>query len=394
MANKRQKANGEGSIMKRMVDGKQVGWRGSLTIGRNDNGGLKRKDFYGKTKKEVQTKMDDYKKQMSLGLLMNDKITVDQWFFTWLFDFKSKDLAPSTFECYEGVYRLYIKDSDIGGIKLIDLRTAHLQRYYTKLLDVDKLDASNVKRINKTLKTCLKEAIKQGYLQKNWCDDVNLPKVKKEDNIKALSKDDQLRLLEALKGVDLELLITFALGTGLRLGEVLGLKWSDIDFKEHTLFVQRSVRRVVEIRRDGSRNRVLKEVPPKTDNSFRTVPIPDSILSKLKSYKKEQNKLILAIGEDYHNNNYVFCNNDGTIMDPKKPNRRLSSVLKSNDIELITFHGLRHTYCTRLFEAGVPPKTVQSLVGHSDIETTMNIYTHVMKETKMEAVDKINSIFV
>ncbi|MCC3866316.1 site-specific integrase [Terrisporobacter petrolearius] len=395
MANKRQRANGEGSIMKRMVNGKQDGWRASLTIGRNDNGSLKRKDFYGKTKKEVQTKMDDYKKQMSLGLLMNDKITIDQWYFTWLFDFKSKDLAPSTFECYEGVYRLYIKDSDIGDIKLIDLRTAHLQRYYTKLLDIDKLDASNVKRINKTLKTCLKEAIKQGYLQKNWCDDVNLPKVKKEDNIKALSKDDQLRLLEALKGIDLELLITFALGTGLRLGEVLGLKWSDIDFKEHTLSVQRSVRRVVEIQRDGTRERILKEVPPKTENSFRTVPIPKTILNKLKSYKKVQNKLILSLDEgNYQNNNYVFCNNDGTIMDPKKPNRRLSTVLKSNDIELITFHGLRHTYCTRLFEAGVPPKTVQSLVGHSDIETTMNIYTHVMKETKIEAVDKINSIFV
>lgn len=380
--------------MKRIVDGKQVGWRASLTIGRSDNGGLKRKDFYGKTKKEVQTKMDDYKKQMSLGLLMNDKITVDQWFFTWLFDFKSKDLAPSTFECYEGVYRLYIKDSDIGDIKLMDLRTAHLQRYYTKLLDIDKLDASNVRRINKTLKTCLKEAVKQGYLQKNWCDDVNLPKSKKEDNIKALSKDDQLRLLESLKGIDLELLITFALGTGLRLGEVLGLKWSDIDFKEHTLSVQRSVRRVVEIQRDGTRERILKEVPPKTENSFRIVPIPDTILLKLKSYKKVQNKLILSLGEDYQNNNYVFCNDNGTIMDPKKPNRRLSTVLKSNNIELITFHGLRHTYCTRLFEAGVPPKTVQSLVGHSDIETTMNIYTHVMKETKMEAVDKINSIFI
>lgn len=394
ITNKRQRANGEGSIMKRMVNAKQDGWRASLTIGRNDNGSLKRKDFYGKTKKEVQTKMDEYKKQMSLGLLMNDKITIDQWFFTWLFDFKSKDLAPSTFECYEAVYRLYVKDSDIGNIKLIDLRTAHLQRYYTKLLDIDKLDTSNVKRINKTLKTCLKEALKQGYLQKNWCDDVNLPKVKKEDNIKALSKDDQLKLLEALKGIDLELLITFALGTGLRLGEVLGLKWNDIDFKDNTLSVKRSVRRIVEIQRDGSRNRVLKEVPPKTENSFRTVPIPNSILSKLKSYKKEQNELILSLGEDYQNNNYIFCNNDGTIMDPKKPNRRLSSVLKSNDIELITFHGLRHTYCTRLFEAGVPPKTVQSLVGHSDIETTMNVYTHVMKETKMEAVDKINSIFI
>lgn len=395
MANKRQKANGEGSIMKRIIDGKQAGWRASLTIGRNDNGSLKRKDFYGKTKKEVQTKMDDYKKQMSLGLLMNDKITVDQWFFTWLFDFKAKNIEPSTFECYEAVYRLYVKDSEIGNIKLMDLRAAHLQRYYNKLLDIDKLDASNVKRINKTIKTCLKEALKQGYIQKNWCNDVNLPKVKKDNNIKALSKDDQLRLLEALKGIDLELLITFALGTGLRLGEVLGLKWSDIDFKENTLSVQRSVRRVVEIQRDGSRSRVLKEVPPKTENSFRSVPIPKTILSKLKSYKSEQNKLILSLDEDdYQNNNYVFCNNDGTIMDPKKPNRRLTTILNNSDIDHITFHGLRHTYCTRLFEAGVPPKTVQSLVGHKDIETTMNVYTHVMKETKIEAVDKINSIFI
>lgn len=394
MANKRQKANGEGSIMKRMLDGKQVGWRGSITIGRNENGGLKRKDFYGKTKKEVQTKMDEYKRQMSLGLLSDDKITLEQWYFTWLFDFKSKDLKPSTFELYESIYRLYIKDRDIGNIKLVDLRTAHLQRYYTKLLDIDKLDASNVKRINNTLKTCLVEAEKQGYIQKNWCKMVTLPKVKKEDTIKVLSKDDQLKLLDAIKGIDLELLITFALGTGLRLGEILGLKWSDINFKESTLDVKRSVRRVVEIQRDGTRERMLKEVLPKTENSFRTVPIPSSILSKLKSYKKEQNELILSLGENYQNNNYVFCNQDGTIMDTKKPNRRLTSVLKANNMNHIVFHALRHTYATRLFEAGVPPKTVQALLGHSDIETTMNIYTHVMKDTKVEAVDKINSIFI
>lgn len=394
MANKRQRGNGEGSIMKRTVNGKPAGWRASLTIGRNDNGSPKRKDFYGKTKKEVQTKMDEYKRQISLGLLMNDKITVEQWYFTWLFEFKSKDIEPSTFEDYESVYRNYIKDSDIGNIKLIDLKTAHLQIYYNKLLEVDKLEGSNVNRINKTLKTCLKEAVKQGYMQKNWCEDVKLPKVKKESKIKALSKENQLRLLEALKGIDLELLITFTLATGLRLGEVLGLKWSDIDFKESNLTVKRSVRRIVDIQRDGSRSRILKEVPPKTENSFRTVPIPSSIVSKLKTHKKQQNELILSLGENYHNNNYVFCNNDGTIMDPKKPNRRLASVLKSNNIELITFHGLRHTYCTRLFEAGVPPKTVQSLVGHKDIETTMNVYTHVMNETKVEAVDKINSIFI
>lgn len=97
--------------------------------------------------------------------------------------------------------------------------------------------------------------------------------------------------------------------------------------------------------------------------------------------------------EEYDNKNYVFCNKLGKPIEDKRPGRNLKAILTSIGIEPIKFHALRHTYATRLFEAGIPPKTVQHLMGHSDIETTMNIYTHVMKEQKLEAVDKINSIF-
>ena len=96
----------------------------------------------------------------------------------------------------------------------------------------------------------------------------------------------------------------------------------------------------------------------------------------------------------YKNNNYVFCNELGYPLDSKKPTRNLQNVLKKIGIEPIKFHGLRKTYATRLFEANVAPKTVQSLMGHSDITITMNIYTQVMQEVKNEAVDKINNIFV
>lgn len=100
------------------------------------------------------------------------------------------------------------------------------------------------------------------------------------------------------------------------------------------------------------------------------------------------------ISEAYTNNNYVLCNKLGNIIDDKKPGRNLKSILKKLDIEPMKFHALRHTYATRLFEAGVAPKTVQHLMGHADIQTTMNIYTHVMKGEKIEAVDKINNLFV
>ena len=121
MANKR--ANGEGSINKYIVNGVQKGWRASISAGRDENGKLIRKQFYGKTQKEVKQKLEDYKKDLSLGALpSDDKLTLEQWYYTWLFDYRIKDLKPKSFEKYEGIYRNYIKDTTLGKIKLKDLR--------------------------------------------------------------------------------------------------------------------------------------------------------------------------------------------------------------------------------------------------------------------------------
>ena len=132
---------------------------------------------------------------------------------------------------------------------------------------------------------------------------------------------------------------------------------------------------------------------PKTKHSIRTVPIPINIISRLKDHRLEQNKNRLKLGEAYFNNDYVFANDLGYVLDDKKPGRNLNSILKKLGIEPMKFHALRHTYATRLFEADVPPKTVQVLMGHSDISITLDIYTHVMEDTKLEAVEKLNEIF-
>lgn len=121
--------------------------------------------------------------------------------------------------------------------------------------------------------------------------------------------------------------------------------------------------------------------------------LKNSILFKLKELKKLQNQNKLKSGGSYIDNDYVFCNELGVPIDDKKPRRNLTSILKNLNIEPIKFHGLRKTYATRLFENDVPPKTVQELLGHSSIEITMDIYTQVMDYKKVEAVEKLDSIF-
>lgn len=383
------RGNGEGSIGKY-----KNGWRSRIMIGYNEDGKPIRKEFFGKTRKEVQNKLDEYKNQLNNGIIpSDDKITLSEWYYTWLWDFRKKDLKPKSFQRYECIYRNYVDNTELGKIKLVDLRALHLQKYYNKLMEVNNKPASTIKSINTKLKTCLTEAEKQGYIQKNWCKLVTLPKDNNVKEINILTQEEQNRFIKAIENHPLEVLFLLDLGTGLRLGELLGLKWSDINFKEENLKVNRTIQRITEIDKSGNRTSKIIEQTPKTKNAIRTIPIPHDIFLKLKVHKKKQLEEKLLAGELYYDNDYVFCNELGYPMDDKKPGRNLKSILKKLDIEPIKFHALRHTYATRLFEANVNPKTVQVLMGHYDISMTMDIYTHVMENQKIEAVEELNKIF-
>ncbi|MCP8378767.1 site-specific integrase, partial [Clostridioides difficile] len=294
---------------------------------------------------------------------------LEHWFYNWLFEYRIKDLKPKSFERYESIYRNYIKDTDLGNLKLKDLRVSHIQKYYNRLLDSNK-SIPTIRQINTKLKTCLSEAEKQGLIQRNYCTMVNIPVEKKENKLEILTLEQQKSFIKAIDGHKLEVLFLLALGTGLRLGELLGLKWFDIDFKKSNLTVKRTLQRTYLIDRNGNRELKVLEQEPKTSNSYRTVPIPKDVLNKLKEHKVNQNADILKAGELYRNDNYVFCNELGAPIDDKRPLRNLKSILDRLDIEHIKFHGLRKTYATRLFENDVPPKTVQVLMGHYDISIT------------------------
>jgi integrase len=392
------KANGEGSVQKYYQNGVFKGWRGRISVGYNDNGELKRKTFYGKTKQEVLKKMTEYRYKQNIGQLpADDKITLAEWFRTWLFEFRKHDLKPSSFERYESIYRIYIADTPVGNTRLAELRASHIQNHFNNLLENGK-SASVVHNVYKFLNTCLNEAVKQGYIPVNYCQSVKLPKLTKSNDedskgIVAFTLEEQTKFLKMLQGHKHETAITLTLGTGLRLGEMLALKWSDIDFTNNTLHVSRSIKWVTFISDDGKRQCKLIEQTPKTNSSIRAIPIPENIAAKLKQHRKKQLEVKMKNREFYNDNDYLFCDKFGNPLDTKKIPRAFKTVLKKAGIRDMKFHSLRHTYATRLFEVGVPIKTVQALLGHTDITTTMNIYTHVMPEQMDMAADKINALF-
>lgn len=391
MSKPRTKANGEGTIYVEERNGKKY-YRAQITIGYDEKGRLKRKSFSGYVKKEVIEKMNEYLYKMNTGQIAdNENITLQEWFHTWLFEFRIHDLKPSSFERYESIYRNYIEGSPIGKMKLKDLRPANIQSYYNTLLE-NNMSVSTLHTINKFLKTCLNEAVKQNYIPRNYCNSVKLPKETKTESYEVFTLEEQEKFLKAIQGHKYELAFKLNLGTGLRLGELLALKWTDIDFINNTLNVNKSIKRVTFINKEGKRENKIIEQTPKTETSNRTVPIPENIIKELKLYMKKQSKS-KKDNEFYNDNDYIFCDKLGNPLDPKLLPRNFKSVLKKADIRQIKYHSLRHTYATRLFEAGVPIKTVQALLGHSDISTTMNIYTHVMPEQKAQAAESINSLF-
>jgi integrase len=214
------------------------------------------------------------------------------------------------------------------------------------------------------------------------------------EEVEAFTSEEITSIRNAIAGHRLKFLIMLALGTGLRQGELLALKWSNIDMENKQLQVEQTLMPVTLIDADESKTYKVLEQAPKTKASIRKVPIPSSIIPLLEDYKKLQESEKEKAGTSYIENDYVFTTEIGTSINSSNLRKIYKKLLKKAEVKYRKFHALRHTYITKLFEADVPLKTVQTLVGHSSISTTANIYTHVMPKKKITAVEKLNNLFI
>ena len=352
----------------------------------------KPKDIYAKTVKELETKIKNITNELNHGVKANEIIFGD-FLRDWLYDVKFIGLKPKTKMLYDSIFRNHIKSNEIYNIKLKSLKVIDVQRYFNKLYQKD-VSNSLLSTTNKIIAPCIRYAYNNGYIIKDFSRMYSVPK-KSETNdkkVKPFTLEEQKKFLKAIEGHRHEVLFLVALYTGLREGEILALTWNDIDFIKNTITVSKTVSIVVDITKESRSKGYISIGTPKTVKGNRVVPLPDFLVKRLKQYKLFKKEESLKIGIQFKESNNLFTTRKGTMLSAVNLQRMFKEILLKASIENRKFHDLRHTYATRLFELGESAKTVQELLGHSSISMTLDIYTHVLKETKETAIEKLDEL--
>lgn len=380
------RGNNEGSISKKKrKDGRH---QAAVTVGYDNEGKPIRKYFYGKTKAEVTAKVTTALHEHQVGTLVNpSRITVSEWIDHWLTIYAKNSVRQSTWESYEHMVNDHIKPH-LGSKKLKDLRPLHVQRFYNECLANGRKDGKGglspktVNYIHGVLRQALKQAVKEQLVARNVTELVNPPK-KKKHQITPLTIDELNQFLKAASNNRLFPAFLLEWGTGLRRGELLGLKWPDVDLTKGTVSVRRSLIRT----KDG-----LVFSDPKTEGSGRTIPIPAEVATELKSHRVWQTRERLVAGEEYQNEDLVFCSPFGTRMDPRSFTRVFERILKEAGLPRISFHDMRHSHATMLLVLGEHPKVVQERLGHATIAMTLDTYSHLVPGLQEMAAAKLSTV--
>jgi len=383
----KRRGNGEGSITKRK-DGR---WQGYVTVGYDvETGKPKKKYFYGKTRKEVQEKITETTGRVQTGTYREpSKLRVSEWFNIWVEEYQKPSLRPTTWESYKMQVDKHIIPA-LGHLFLTQLQTHHLQALYNdKQKDGARLDGKpgplsprSVRYLHMIIHACLEQARREGKIMINPADMARPPKDKKKE-IQYLDTEGVAKFLAAARESRHFPAYFLELATGLRRGELLGLRWKDVDLKAGTVTVNQGLVRT-------KQGLVFQE--PKTPLANRTINIPPEIVNELKFHRRRQMTEIENAGEAWENNGLVFCNELGHPLCPRGFTRNFERVLKRAGIENVNFHGLRHTYAVMSLQEGVDIKTTQENMGHHKAAFTLDVYSGVTSKMKKEATDKIGNL--
>jgi len=330
--------------------------------------GPKRKYVYGRKYKDVEKKLAEAMGDAAKGIYFDDENqTVAQYMERWLEDSARGDLGHRAYHNYKLQITRHISPA-FGRLKLSKLTAAPIQSLYAAKLR-DGLKPSSVRYIHAVLHRALEQAVRFNLIPFNPAARVDPPKIRQEE-ITPLDAEQARRFLHAARGDRFEALYVLSLTTGLRMGEALGLRWSDIDLDAGTLRVNRQVQRM-----RGGGGLVFSE--PK-NASRRTLELPQRALEALRSHRKEQAEEKLRAA-DYGDSGLVFATGKGTPIDAQNiVNRYFKPLLKRAELPDIRWHDLRHTYATLLLARGTHPTYVQKSLGHASVQLTLDRYSHWM----------------
>ena len=384
----KRRANGEGSIRKRK-DGR---WEGRYTAGRDPvTGRTIYKNVLGKTQAEVKAKLKSAIEKSGVQSLRTERYTVGQWLDAWMENYAKLQIRASSYKTYQGFVENHIKPT-LGNVPLEKLTAMDLQRLYKHLLESGRVEctesrnkpkglsvplpsddkaallrAGAVRNINQMISSALNCAVEQRLIPSNPTKGCVLPKLERKE-MKILPPESLGTFFEEARRSGVFELYYIDLATGLRRGELLGLKWSDVDLEKGIIYVRRQI-----LRQNGE----VVEAPLKTKNSYRNIAIGVDAIKVLKGMEQKDE--------------YVFPSPYGGPMSPDSVLHMLQRVLKRAGLERIRFHDLRHTFSVLALQNGVDVKTLSAMLGHYSVGFTLDTYAHVTTSMQKQAANAVGN---
>lgn len=385
-------------------------WMARKTFGYTPDGKPNRKTFYGDTSAEAAEKMKEYEKQLEDGLNVDAaNINFGSWLDVWLHEYKLHNVGEQTYDSYEGYIQSRIKPA-LGRHRLRELRPEHIQSFINSLKSVqlknskDKsgLSSASITKIKNIISGALSQAVKNGLITRNFADAITVPKdAKKKKRVNAFNQDEQAALLNELREHRMYYaLIVMALGTGLRIGELLALRWECVDTELQEIKVMEAVKRTKDRNADGSlaekngAKSSLKVGDVKTDSGYRTVPLTGEVLQVLREHKTGQAGEHLLAGAAWKDNDLVFCTGLGGYLEPRNARRIFEKSRDAIGIPKYSFHSLRHSFATNAISAGMDYYYLSRIMGHATISVTLDTYADFMPDKSRSEMKKMEGILL
>lgn len=343
-------------------------WSISIYLGKEPITNKKKYKWYTVkgTKKEAEKFLTEKLNEIEKGIFVDSKnMTLEEYFNYWYEQCCIAKLSPTTYESYKRNIDKYIIKY-LGNIKLANLLPLQLQSFYNTLSET--LSNTTIIYIHRIIHRALNQAMKWDLIVRNVSDNVELPKkIKYQATI--LNSTQVAKLINVTKNTYIYIPVMIAISTGMRRGEILGLTWNNIDLKNFTLDVVQAVYPT----KNG-----LTVLLPKTKTSIRKITIPPTLVKILTEYKKKSNS------------DYVCSLEDGTLISPSSLNHKFKQILKDNNLPSIRFHDLRHSHASLLLSQGVQAKVISERLGHSNINITMDLYSHIYEATNIEVANNFD----
>lgn len=385
------RSNNEGNIRLR-PDGR---YEVRVTVGHDImTGKPKRVSKYAGSKEEAVKLLN----QMSY---LNDtspnnftRITLGNWLDLCLEVYMKNTIKQSTYLSYESYVRVHLKPA-LGDVALQDLTPRTLQLYYNYKAEVEGLSPKTIVNLNLFLHRALDFAVGEGYINSNPTSSVNLPRGDRPQII-ILNRSEQMQLIQGSYQHRYGVFIRLVLFTGIRLGELLGLRWEDVDVQGRRLYIRRTLNRLNKTKKPTNPGEPSTEIviqSPKSQNSIRTIPLLPQVLQDLQGWKRVQQNDRLVAGDAYHDSGFLVTSSLGTYVEPRTFKDYYNQILSLSGMRHFTFHALRHTFASRAMEQGMDAKTLSVILGHASVSFTLDTYAHVLDDHKQESMALMEELY-